>query len=679
MLDPLPYDRAQREGRISEAAGRAESIVDLPRVTDNLAERCLAFVEQCDSAVPESTVPSAFLDYLGTSSTVFQDVAPHDFRGALNACLGRYDHALRDVSALLLARAASTALVEGLKAAHLPTDMLVSRLFQLCGVDSLAYDALNASLQVTLRQDEPAQKAMLGHLGRCVDDINQDPSKFVFEQHRESFDHYVLEWRERPSIVDLWRGSAGRQFLPSFDRLDFVDAVLGAAPAETLRVLDRLRFPQPLDWILTADSIRHDADRISDLTRCAPRSVDSDGTWNGSILALLLLKEADNYCRDYWRAAHRDDEAIERARDLLHAWLMQLADVVIKRNDGTFLATQWLLMKLQDERFERSSRGEGGHLPQLEMIGWIGGGLTEAGLRGGDMAGTPHADVEHNAEDVSRRRSNEAARLDLLALIAMLDRLDEDVVSDNQILLSQLDVLLADRDHSFEVEATFDIGIIGFVDSTVGYLLATEDCAERWKLSWDRLIDQRRVVQHWRHTKDGDALAPSLFLMRAGLAALDWLCSESFGRREVAETLWRTMFDAVRECWLTISLAHLAKSIERDIGRLFCRHPTVFGASITKPHSNLPYGELLADDLWTLGGDDVLVARCCELVWRNLQDRSHLHHALRCKSNNGQAMLKRFLRWQQLERRAKRQPEHLRQVVEQILGELDDSAVRGAT
>ena len=651
-------DHVQREGRVSEATRLAEKIVDFGRATENLAGRCLAFVEHCGLA---DSIPLAFLGYLGTSSEAFPDVATSNVRGlrkGLDACLGRYDHELRDVSAVLLGQAASAALVQGLKAADSPADALVPRLFQLCGEDFLAYDVLTANLEEALREDEPARKAMLGYLLECVEDINGNPGKFVYESDREPFDSYVREWCESPSIVDLWRGYAGQQFLPGFDHLNFVDAVLAAAPAETLRALDGFRFPQPLDWILTSTSIRQDRGRMTELVRLAPSSVDGDGMWNGSVLALLCLKEADNHCRDLWRASHQNGIDFKEVQELLPVWLTQLAAVVANRNDGVFLATQWLLMKSMDERFERGSRDEDGFLPQWEMVGWVGSGLVEAGLKGRDIANAGHPNVDA-----------EAGSLDVLASIAMLDQLDDNTVPDCRMLLSRLDDLLASRDPSFEAEANFDIGVTGFVDSTIGHLLAMEDCPDRWKQSWDRLTEQRRIAQHWHHTKDSTALAPSLFLVRAGLAALDWLCSESFDRRHVAQTLWRTLFDAVRECWLTISLTHLTESIERDIGRLFCRHPAAFGASAAKPDANRPYSQLLADDLGALGGDDALMARCCELVSRNLQDQAHLHHALRCNSRQGRAVLEQFVRWQKLERRVKKQPQLCR-AVETILAEM---------
>ena len=676
MIDPsLDMDgSARREGRIHEAVRQTKNIADVEQATKSLASRCLTFVRQRKLTDSASTIPSAFLAYLGAASEVFPGAAAHDvragLRNGLDACLGYYEHEMRDVAALFLGRAASAALVEGLCAADPPADTLVPRLFRLCGVDSLSYDALTAALAGALSEDEQAREAMFTYLRQCVNDINQHPGKFIYQQDREPFTRYVQEWGESPSIVDLWRESAGQHFLPTFDRLNFVDVLLRVVPAETLEVLDRLRFPQPIDWILATNSIRYDRDRMIELVQLAPNSVDCDGKWNGSVLALLLLRETDNHCRELYRTVDQNDADFRDVQDLLHSWLTQLAAVVVGRDDGMFLAAHWLLMKSMDERFGRRSWGEGAFLPQLEMVGWIGSTLVEAGLRGRNIASALHPNVEHSAEGGSLRGFCETVSLDTLALTELLDRLADDSVPDSRMLLSRLDGLLANRALGFEVEATFDVGVTGFVDSSIGYLLAMEDCTDRWKQSWDLLAEQRRVVQHWRHTKDSNALAPSLFLVRAGLAALDWLCSESFNRREVAETLWRTMFDAVRECWLTISVTHLTQSIERDLGRLFCRHPTVFGASTAKPDSNRPYSQLLADDLRTLGGDDALMARCCELVSRNLQDQVHLHDALRCNSSQGSASLRQFLCWQDLERRVKRQPQ-LRQAVEKILAEME--------
>ena len=91
-------------------------------------------------------------------------------------------------------------------------------------------------------------------------------------------------------------------------------------------------------------------------------------------------------------------------------------------------------------------------------------------------------------------------------------------------LFGRLDSLLASRDPEFESEFYLDGGTPGLPASCFGRMLAHEERpAGRWRRSWDLLVEQRRRTQHWGHTKDADALAPSVFLLAVGTAGIDWL------------------------------------------------------------------------------------------------------------------------------------------------------------
>ena len=196
-------------------------------------------------------------------------------------------------------------------------------------------------------------------------------------------------------------------------------------------------------------------------------------------------------------------------------------------------------------------------------------------------------------------------------------------------------------------------------------LAATGRPAERWRQSWDLLVEQRRRVQYWQQTQDGDALAPSEFLLAVGLAGIDWLLSPAESRRDEAGRLWREVFDGARDCWLTISVQHLTEQIERCIGGLFARHPRVFcdapgdaDTSAREPvDRNESYAELLSQDLDALGGDDLLVAVCCRNVFHNGASLGDLNDVLRRDSGHLDAILRQFERWQQLERKVRRRPQ----------------------
>ena len=648
---------------------RVAQIADVDGAIANLAKWCLSVVRKRSSRVANDFSTVAPLSYLSPSAQLFPDVADGQVKSALReglvALFRRDDHELRDVAAVVLGKAVTAALVSGVETRSPPVDMLIALLWRgLATVDDLTWLELNSSLDPVLRKDDAMQRAFLEYLGLCVDGINRSPSKHVPKDEREVFERRVQDWRERPSMTDLWRGTAS--FVPAdFNELVFAPTILKCCPTKTLQHLDRLRFPEPLEYLLESDEIRNDRGWIAELLRCAPASVDTKSVWNGSLLALLVLRIADDHCRRLWEAVGRRGGDLDTASRVLSSWIDELASLVMERKDGQFLAAHWLLMKVADERLERAHSGRQDVIAQADMIRWIGNGLSQAGMDGTKIADfvnfpttTPDQERCEQRQDMDDRDRLPQC-LAAVSMMAMLDCMDDDddgKVQDGEKVLECLDVLLAVRDPGFEVEVSLDVGVTGLPASCVGYVLAKgDDPAQRWRRSWYLLSGQRRVVQHWRHTKDADAMAPSLFLQSAGLAALDWLCSEP-RRQDEAEGLWCTLFDAARECLLTMSVVHLTERIHRDVGLLFARHSTIFA------NSNCNYSELLASDLNLLGGDDVLVARCCELVGRNLDKPSLLHRALKCNSGWGYALLDQFAQWQALEREAKREPKLLEAV-----------------
>ena len=225
---------------------------------------------------------------------------------------------------------------------------------------------------------------------------------------------------------------------------------------------------------------------------------------------------------------------------------------------------------------------------------------------------------------------------------------------------------LAARDSGFESELYLNAWSHGLPASCLGRLLAHQDRpAERWRQSWDRLVEQRRRVQHWQHTQDGDALAPSVFLLTVGLAGIDWLLDPSDNRRDAAERLWREVFDGAKDCWLTTSVSHLLESVEKCIQLLFARHPRVFRESSRaenafdeeEAETTEEYCELLARDLGHLGGHDRMLAVCCLNANGNGASPAVMGDVLRRNSGHLDAVLKQFERWQSLERAVRKRPE----------------------
>ena len=109
-----------------------------------------------------------------------------------------------------------------------------------------------------------------------------------------------------------------------------------------------------------------------------------------------------------------------------------------------------------------------------------------------------------------------------------------------------------------------------------------------------------------------------------------------------------------RECWLTIPLRHLVESIETHIGRLFARHPMVFGDSAEQqdvPKLNMAragnnYSELLARDLDLLGGDDAMLTICCLNAHYNGATPAIIDQVLKRNSGRIGVILQQFEQWQ---------------------------------
>ena len=530
--------------------------------------------------------------------------------------------------------------------------------------------------------------SILSDLEAKIRDINANPGIGTYAGDRDAFNASVEAWRSSPSINELWQAQ-GDPFLVHYDVLDDVlDIIPGVLPTDRAAILDRLDrfdFPHPIRQMLGHNTILQNRDEIAATLKAAPRCSEDGQSWNGRLLALLVLKSAEDHCRDQWQELYQEanfdddnSEVREKMKTTLASWFEELGRIVMDRPDGKFLGPQWLLMKVEDERLDRARRGRAGdraheYLWQDDLIEWITLGLSKAGLTGRsivtlvDFPKIPAVGELAPARSASCDDEKTPPRLGALSMMALMDHMIGDTsAEDGQKLLDYLDALLASRDPAFEVESLLNSGTSDLPVNCCGYLLAhVEEPAERWRQSWNRLIEQRRRAQHWNQTDDADALAPSLFLLAVGISGIDWLLSPSHGRPDKVKVLWRELFDGARECWLTISLTHLAERIEAHIGRLFARHQMVFDDSASQGDASEPnmvhdasiYSECLTQDLDLLGGDDLMLTICCLNASRNGATPAVIDEVLKRNSGHFDTILRQFERWQEFERPVRRRPE----------------------
>ena len=587
----------------------------------------------------------------------------------------------RDVLAWLFGQALAKGLVEELAEGNEPAKHLLTGLWNLVKQQDLVRQALEDSLQELLQNLPSARSAILSDIEKQISDINANPNVGTSARNREIFNSSITAWRSSPSIDQLWKVRE-ETFSVQYDGLNIIPSILPTDRVAILNCLDRFDFPHPIRQVLRHNTILHDRDEIAAVLEDAPICSEDGRSWNGRLLALLMLQTAEDHYHDLWQAVPQaeimDDADLnlrETTKTTLVSWFEELGHIIMSRPDGRFLGPQWLLKNVTDKR-----------QPQIDLIECIAHGLSKAGLTAEmiaefvDFPDIPRPGELAPAQSNSPDTENTSTRLGALSLMGMINHMRGNLsVEDRQQLLDWLDALLASRDPALknwlnilvselqnparEAEYLLSSGIHDLPTTYCGYLLANEaNPAKRWRQSWDRLIEQRRRAQHWHRTEDADALAPSLFFIAAGIWSINCLLSQPQEHLDKAKELWRELFDGTRDCWLTIPSAHLTKCIEMHIGHLFFQHPIVFSNSdlqgdVSKPngaHDTSAYIECLAQDLDLLGSDDFVLTVCCLNASRRATPEI-IDKVLKHNSGHLDVILRQFEQWQELERPSRKE------------------------
>ena len=714
MRDPLidrnnAYLAARRRAR-DAAFGKAEGLAGAETIVLDLARWCreVLFDTYSTATVDEGHGVSDLLAFASTQSPlevvrrVPDDAQRRSLETAFVALMEGSENEQGNVVAWLLGNALAQGLVDESSADKRQARHLLAGLRNLVESHDVVHCAFEESLRERLHDAPRARSAILSDLESWIGDINRNPGLGTSPIERKPFNVFVDEWCSKPSIGKLWRDRESPVPL-HYSALTLIPAILPADRAAFLERLDGFRFPYPIHQILQYPAILHDRDEIAASLEAAPACSDDGRSWNGKLVALLVLQTAEAHCHARWEAMQRsvdvdrgDSEAEEKTRTLLSSWLEELGRIVMARPDGRFLGSQWLFMKFADERRERALRRHAGHgrehlLRQVDLIEWIALGLSGAGLSGEAISGLVDLPDTAVTEPPAPARSDSGdddgghPRLAALSAMSLIGGMTGRAsAEDRRMLLDRLDALLVSRDPAFEDESLTDGGAHGLPASRFGHLLANEgEPAERWRRSWELLVEQRRRAQHWRRAQDGDAIAPTLFLLDAGMAGIDWLLSEwnHGGNADKARRLWWELFEGARDCWLTMPTRPLGEDVGRYVGRLFARHPRVFGDDAGERNASESdvkdisgdYGDLLARDLEHLGGDDLIVAVSCLNARHNGASPAIIDKVLKRNSGYLDAILRQFERWQQLERRVRRKPEIV-EALNELRAEIAQSA-----
>ena len=691
MRDPrLEQHRIDR--RLQDASEAAARLDDAEALVSGLAEWCRGVL-----FAPDVFDSGDRGNGLATIAAVFTTRYPDDAFRAISdprqrqtleagfrALIERRDHPQRDI----IGRVFGNALVDALEQDSERIRLLVPKLWSAIGYEFFLGSCFVDSLRDLIRRSQSVRRVIIDLLESRVKEINEDPGIGTFlSQDREGLRQVADAWRENPSIDRLNKF----EFVNFNDEfLSMIPGLLTEARDEIVNCLDRLEFPLPMQQIIFRSSVIHDREEITALLEKAPPCSDDGRSWNHHPFALLVLQVVGDHCDAVWGAECATDspddsgpQVLEKVKRTLLPWIKQLGRVIMDRSDGQFLASQWLFTKLGDERQQRAHlgftrQGSDRRIPQADLIEWVAVGLAKAGLTTDTIADQVDFSTLPPSGEIAPGRpalrdDSPDHRLGALLAMCLVDYANDSSCGDvERERLSLFDRLLASRHAGFELETHIGEGLDGMPARYLGSLVANQpNPSERWRQSWDLLVEQRRRVQHWTRTNDSDALAPSLFLLAVGVSAVAWLLSPPNSRSDEARVLWRSLFDSMRECWLTMTLSHLSDSIEIHLQRLFCWHPMVHcelnvapDASETSARCSEEYAQVLSQDLDFLGGDHLMVAICILNASRNGATPAIMNDVLKRNSGHIGTLITQFEQWQEVEREVRRRPDIVDELAE---------------
>ena len=673
-------------GAVESARKESNKLPEVDDIVDGLADWCrnvlhkTAYFDQWEEGLSFSqllALPSGLLPF-----QAFNNVPDMSRRKVLQESFQEFleneRHVDSNVMAWLLGKALAKVLVECLNNSAKTMLCPVIGFHNFASSHEVSIFAFEESLAYLLQNNPVAFNVILSDIEEHIERIRKDPGIGAYSIDRESYNLMVDSWRSNPTIGELPR-TRMNWYPVHYEALNLIPCIMPGDRAAVLDRLDRFDFPQPIRQVLESVPILHDRDEITAMLKTSPSCSDDGKLWNSRLTSLLILETAERHCEELWRAvgsehsdAANNPAVLEETKETLSSWLLELGDIVMKRPDGRFLGSQWMLLKIADERADRARRGNvQGREPydfrQDDLIEWIALDLSKAGLTGNDVDALVEFPEMSNPQNKSPMKPAETDTLPqapcfaALCVSTILDHMVGDKSQNNvQQLLGRFDALLAHRDPVFETECTLATNSPGIPENCIGYLISmTEDPSERWQKSWNLLAEQRRRAQHWRQTQDGDALATSHFLINAGTAAIRWLLWSEEHSWQSQKSLWQIVFDASRECWLTIAVARFTGLIESQIGRLFVLHPQVFNPSrggndslVNSDNMTLEdaYIERLAADLSELGGDDTILTACFLNAHYNGTSLNAMRKVLMWNDRQIDRVLKQFEKWQEVER-----------------------------
>ncbi len=485
------------------------------------------------------------------------------------------------------------------------------------------------------------QASMLAVMREIVERIHTLEGCYTLPNRRGLFQRALADWWHDASMPDIWNMRQLEEVASNCHEVWLLDAVRRHDRSLYVELLEDTHDPVVAKHILLTPDVVEDGDEILNLLAVAPlvRSgitpIDPLGEWNHRIAAPSLLEVTIEHARRLAGLVLHNQlttspapEDIARFTHDLEGFFDRTAAVVMGRNDGIALAAEWML---HITREVSHTSWDGTLVPERIALHTVGRHLVTQGM--------DEEALQRNLIELRHATLGVDALLALIVLsyerdqsvIANLPEMDrEPVVATRNTLLSNIfaDLLhRGDRDLSYHRNASPP----SWSHAYTGLLFArTVDPRQDWQATWLRLAEQRRRIYYLRYGQDGPMDEPSLYVLYAGIAGVQWLLTvQDEGSVETAAHLWDCMYEASLAVTLRLGTYH-KRWPSADEWRRATLMLVVLLPHVTRHASDRLWNIDRVDTLLRdLGGDDELVVQSLSLLRRNGMSNTEIRGAAR--------------------------------------------------
>jgi len=512
-----------------------------------------------------------------------------------------------------------------------------------------------SALQTAMEEDANFCSAIVEAMAKGVTGPPSPEDEELFQNTRTS--NFVHWWQEHGSIHEFWRlRDHGYPTHAPFAELAV--ELMPAASAQISSIIASVENPWSLKWLFSWTQHVEDPDRLKLWITYSPQTFDSQGQWDGKPLIFALLAAAEDLI---WRVSenrYRGEPPIGRNSDIpdetileaVHSWVQESAGLVMQRSDAREIGAWWALMKMEDARLE-SARAEGkprgpqALVTQNQLARMVIDALRDSGLPSSALHDLKPAPLPGLSERVNGATPNPLHRIAVEVLLAEEKELSED--SRDRELWESFVSLLRNQEsrdlvlHELKSPHQPGASIAGLV---LGWLLAQKDDPIAAFLSaWRSLGEQRRAAIHYSARYNNEALTPSLALLCIVCEAAILPAHQNEPFLQMHRDIWRTAFRALREMRSSVN-SHTANDCDHMI-----RYMASFVTRLTADLSE--QDETLIQEILDFRDDIVIADIVAHIVANGGNDWMRRacgeHPAI-------EQSLKRFCRWNTLEREVRR-------------------------